>query len=186
MLWRYRRAFNMKVFPAEGVDVIHPQTTITVKVFGGGTEAIAFAPENVTLRIKRGQPYVASNGLTSIDTEMVELLLAGNSKLLGPIVLRGGSETPGNASRPIVGKIVEEVPGEPFPALNFFDVLLQVETERGVFVNKKPEHMVATIDEIPPNFAKTPYRATTEINLYPREDPEADPVAVITFAQHLQ
>jgi hypothetical protein len=170
--------------PGAGEDVIHPQTSMTVDIFGVGSETIDFAPEDVTLRIRRSSPRRAENGLMTIDTEMTELHMTGESKLLGKMRLRGGSAVVQDAERRITGAIIETRPGAGLPAHNFFDVLLEIETERGVFLNRKPEHMVATITDIPPNFAKTPYQSTTEINLYPAGQFDAAPVGVIRAVQH--
>ena len=168
--------------PAQAEDVIHPRTTMTINVFGVGEETIVFPPENVTLRIRRSRPYRAVSGLATIDTEMVELQMSGTSTLLGTLKLRGGAEI--SEDRLIHGKIIEIAPGRGFPADNFFDVLLEVETDKGVFFNKKPEHMVALIEDISPNFAKTPYQSTTEINLYSRQNPQGAPVAAIVAVAH--
>ncbi|HJP95807.1 MAG TPA: hypothetical protein VJ843_00390 [Candidatus Saccharimonadales bacterium] len=176
--------FISKSLPLEGADEIHPETSMVVDIFGQGTEKIVFPPENVTLKIKRGQPFKARNGLTTIETEMVELNLKGESKLLGSLTLKGGAEVVQDPNRKITGKIIETEPGVGLPADNYFDVLLEIETEHGVFFNKKPEHMVATITDIPPNFAKTPYFSTTEINLYSKLNPDGPPVGVIREVAH--
>lgn len=174
-------AFQGDEFPNIGEDEIHPRTTITVNIFGKGEETIVFPPESVTLKIARSMPYIAVSGLASIETEMVELHMTGQSELLGPITLRGGTRL---ADRKITGRIIESSPGRRFPADNFFDVLLEIETQQGIFFNKKPEHMVAVIEDIPPNFAKTPYRSTTEINLYSRANPDGPPVGAIVAVAH--
>jgi hypothetical protein len=168
-------------FPSTGEDEIHPQTTMTVNLFGKGQETIVFPAEAVTLRIARSNPFVAVSGLASIETEMVDLHMTGESELLGPITLRGGTR---RGDRKITGRIIESSPGRRFPADNFFDVLLEIETRQGVFFNKKPEHMVAVIEDIPPNFAKTPYRSTTEINLYSRASPDGPPIGAIVKVEH--
>lgn len=174
-----------ELFPVEiGIDEIHPLTTMDVHIFGKGTETIEFQPENVTLKVKRGQPYSLRNGLMAIDTEMVELFMTGESKLLGPMTLRGGGQLAEDDTRRINGKIIEMEPGNRFPAENYFDVLLEIETQHGVFMNKKPEHMVAYITDIPPNFAKTPYQSTTEINLYSKDNPDGAPVGAIINVSH--
>jgi hypothetical protein len=106
------------------------------------------------------------------------------SEMLGRLTLRGGSSVVADSERRITGQIIEQEPGAAFPADNYFDVLLEIETPQGVFFNRKPEHMVATITDIPPDFRKTPYRSTTEINLYSREDPDGPPVGVIRAVAH--
>jgi len=156
-----------------------------VTIFGVDRERIEFDPDHVTLRIRRGAPYKA-RGLTTIDTEMVALELEGESNRLGPLKLRGGFDLLHDEERRIFGKVIELEPGNPFPAENFFDVFVEVETEAGRFVNRKPEHMVAIIDAIPPNFSTTPYRSTTEINLYDSsaEALHSAPTAAISLVQH--
>lgn len=146
---------------------------------------MVFPPDAVTLKIRRGQPRT-ERGLKTIDTEMVELQMEGESELLGgPIRLTGGTRMLEDDSRPITGKVIEMEPGERFPAENFFDVFIEVETPLGTVYNRKPEHMVATITDLPPDFAKTPYRSTTEINLYLKgAEEDAPPVGAVTEVQH--
>jgi hypothetical protein len=171
-------------YPDEGVDEIHPRTEFEFVLFGRGRERMVFEPDAVTLKVRRGQPRV-ERGLMTIDTEMIELQMEGESELLGPIRLSGGSQLREADDRPITGKVIELDPGTRFPAENFFDVLLEVETPLGVVYNRKPEHMVATITDLPPDFAKTPYQSTTEINLYLRgAEEDAAPVGAIVEVQH--
>jgi hypothetical protein len=121
----------------------------------------------------------------TVDTEMIELQMEGESKLLGPIRLTGGSQLLEDEARRITGKVIEMEPDTRFPAENYFDVFIEVETPLGTVYNRKPEHMVATITDLPPDFAKTPYQSTTEISLYLRGAPEdAPPVAAIVEVQH--
>jgi len=157
-----------------------------VVVFGQRSEHIEFGPSEVTLRIRRGEPYL-SRGLLTIDTEMVELHLEGKSTLVGDITLRGGFDALRDEQRRIYGKVIELEPGTGFPAENYFDVFVEIETSAGKFANRKPEHMVATIDRIPPDFSRTPYSSTTEINLYGDsvEGLEAAaPIGAIALVQH--
>ena len=174
-----------ELFPMErGIDEIHPFTTVEIHVFGKGTETIKFYPENVALKIERGVPHTAKNGLKTIETEMTELLMTGESELFGQMTLKGGSQLVEDKTRKITGKIIEMEPGKRFPAENYFDVLLEIETQYGVLMNKKPEHMVAHITDIPPDFAKTPYQSTTEINLYRKDDLDSAPIGAIINVQH--
>ncbi len=175
---------EIEQYPDEGIDEIHPRTEFEFVLFGQGRERMIFEPDSVTLKIKRGQPRV-ERGLMTIDTEMVELQMEGESKLLGPLRLRGGSQLLEDEERPITGKVIEMEPETRFPAENFFDVYIEVETELGIVYNRKPEHMVATITDLPPDFAKTPYQSTTEINLYLRGAAEdAAPVGAIVAVEH--
>jgi hypothetical protein len=176
---------TMELFPMRsGMDEIHPFTTVEIHVFGKGTEVIKFYPENVALKIERGVPHTAQSGLKTIETEMTELYMTGESQLFGQMTLKGGSLVVEDKTRKITGKIIEMEPGKRFPAENYFDVLLEIETQYGVFMNKKPEHMVAQITDIPPDFAKTPYQSTTEINLYLKDDLEGAPIGAILNVQH--
>jgi hypothetical protein len=173
-----------ELYPSEGIDEIHPRTEFEFVLFGRGRERMVFESDVVTLKVKRGEPRV-ERGLMTIDTEMIELQMAGESELLGPIRLRGGTQLLEDAERPITGKVIELEPKTRFPAENFFDVFVEVETRLGTVYNRKPEHMVATITDLPPDFAKTPYRSTTEINLYLQgADEDAPPVGAIIEVQH--
>jgi hypothetical protein len=177
-------ATNGEVFPTAGEDEIHPETEMQLVIFGQGKERINFPPEQATLRVRRSEPY-ETRGLKAIDTEITSLELNGESELLGRMTLRGGSDQVKDDERRIYGRIVELEPGQRFPAENWFDVYIEIETEHGTFRNRKPEHMVAEITDIPPDFNKTPYRATTEINLYRIDAAEDEaPVGAIGDLQH--
>ncbi len=177
-------AADVERYPDEGIDEIHPRTEFEFVLFGRGRERMIFEPDAVTLKVKRGRPRV-ERGLMTIDTEMIELQMAGESELLGPLRLTGGSQLREDEERPITGKVIELEPETRFPAENFFDVYIEVETKLGTVYNRKPEHMVATITDLPPDFAKTPYQSTTEINLYLRGAAEdAPPVGAIVEVQH--
>lgn len=127
-----------ETYPATaGIDELHPLTRITVAVFGLGVDTIEFAPEQTTLRIKRSEPYRDDRDLLAVDTEMVALELRGESAMLGPISLRGGSELIPDPERAIHGRIVQATKDGAFPADNWFDVFLEVETRMGTFVNRK-------------------------------------------------
>lgn len=175
-------------YPADsGVDELHPRTRATFAVFGVGTEQVEFPPETSTIRVRRGEPYRDINGLESIDTEMISLDLRGESELLGPVHLVGGSEQVDEPERRIAGKVVEYEPGNYFPAENWFDVFVEVRTNLGTFVNRRPERMSANIDRLPPSFTDTPYSSATEINLYPKAEVatlQAAPVGAILMVEH--
>jgi hypothetical protein len=99
------------------------------------------------------------NGLDEVDTEMVDMQLAGNSAVFGRVLVTL------NADKPSRGQIEEQVnntPGTldlpPFApagtAYSFFDVFFKVEVEAAfpchLLHNETPKHMKAKMTRVPP------------------------------------
>lgn len=159
-------------FPPAGVDYIPGTGLLEIRMlpeFGG--QLLAGALDGTTI-VERGDPYTMG-GQQIIATEMVSMNLSGE---MGPFPaqLYLLAESP--------GMIIDENPDpdNSFPARSFFDVFFEVlvlDTPMGDLLlhNVDPLRMEATIIEIPPNLAETPFQAAGWIPFedYRARDPDA-------------
>ena len=127
--------------------------------------------------IKRSD--VVSGALDSVQTEIIQLDLAGTSAALGDIHVT-------LASRPdSTGKITEQQNSSAeldFPADSFFDIFFEVELDGATLHNEEPLHLECKIEEIPPEFCAYEPPIPEPIQLF---NDDGVKVAFIDHAMHI-
>ncbi|MEX0785877.1 MAG: DUF6073 family protein [Dehalococcoidia bacterium] len=128
--------------------------------------------------IKRGA--VAGGALNTVQTEIIQLDLIGNSSALGQVVVR---QSPDTAS---TGKITEQQNSLQatleFPADSFFDVFFEVDVLGMTLHNEVALHLECKISEIPPELCFYEPPVPEPIPLL---DDEGTTIAFIEHALHI-
>ena len=145
-------------YPGPGSDTFPSGAAITLEIVDGPTVDVALDGPTT---IQRSAPHPGPDGRLTIDTQIVSMDLRGNSQL-GPIRVTQSSDP----ARPSLGQIIEQTPGNYFPADSYFDVLVRIETPMGVLSNVQPIHLESVIHRIPPLFSLYASPIITPINLY--------------------
>lgn len=186
-----------QMFPPTGVDYIPGTGLLEIHMlpeFSG--QRLTGALHGTTV-VRRGDPYTMG-GQQTIATEMISMNLSGE---MGPFPaqLYLLAESP--------GMVIDANPDlyNSFPARSFFDIFFEVsvlDTPMGDLTlhNVDPLRMEATINEIPPNLAETPFEAVGWIPFedYRARDPDAllralplilhapddTPMAELVYASH--
>ena len=130
-------------YPPAGDDTFPSGAHFTIDITGVGSDNVTL---NGPTTIHRGNPCVGCGpgGRTTIDTEMVQLDLTGNSGPLGPITMRRAPSPPSQ------GQTTQQTPGVDFPANSLFDLFFELQTTGDTLHNTQPLQMQGMIDELPP------------------------------------
>lgn len=115
LLW-IGAASPLFAYPPAGDERFDSAATVRVTVAQAG-----LADEMVTLagpvRFRRGDAYDPGNGRIQFDTEIVSMMLQGESSA-GPVIVR--------AIPPSAGGVQQQEAGVDFPARSFFDLRLEI------------------------------------------------------------
>lgn len=171
-------------YPAGGVDSFDSRAQVFVAAEPLCVGATASTPGVVSAvvdgptSVKRSDPVTPEDGRQVIDTEIIQLQLAGTTPL-GPLAIRQ------NPDRPSTGQVRQQDAGLDFPADSFFDVFVEVEVAGTVLENRMPVHMENVINSLPPDtFPYLPPPGTC-IPLFPKMLPIDVPVLWLIHAEHL-
>lgn len=133
-------------YPPLSVDYM-PSTTATMEleITGLFNETLVL---NGPTTVARGMPYDPGDGHVSVDTQILNMNLAGSSAHLGPMTI---IQSPSKTSN---GTIRQISPGVDFPASSSFDVFVEIQTTLAfpfrTFHNDDPVFMNANVASIPP------------------------------------
>ncbi|MCK4657980.1 MAG: HYR domain-containing protein [Phycisphaerae bacterium] len=158
-----------------------PETHATVEIYSPshGTEDVTVTGPT-TVHVDLGNLGDADdNGLEEVDTEIVEMVLTGDSELFGPVTVTVRPET-SSPFRRSTGQIEEvsndtdgvlDIPpfAETGTAMSFFDVYFEIEVMGQTYHNNEPKLQATEIHEKPPREGDK-YESPDVVQLYDEND----------------
>jgi hypothetical protein len=151
-----KEPFDWRPPPPPGRDCFCSPALVTVDFFQGPTTIEVLG----TTMVDRQAAQPLPDGRVTIETEMVQMELTGNSPDLGDVIVRL------SPVQPSPGQITQQQRGPLFPAGANFDVFFEIEVVGvGTFHNSltEPLPMGAIINEIPPTAS---FQSTAPVLLF--------------------
>ncbi len=130
-------------FPDAGCDEFDSGAQVNVMLTNGQRATVTL---NGPTLIQRGPVQQGGDGLEVVDTEIVLMMLEGDSTL-GPITVRESASQDSNGE---VREKENTTQDFDFPAQSFFDVFFEIDTDIGTLHNTQPLRMECEVDELPP------------------------------------
>lgn len=156
-------------FPPAGTDGFESTGQVVVEIPDLlGPVAISLSGPVV---VRRSAP-IDIGGVFRIDTELMSMNLSGLS-CIGPVNVHL------NPAFPSLGQVLQNQPGDCYPASSFFDVFVKIDVQGQVFHNNQPLHISSTIHSLPPY--DDPYQGTGQVTLH---DQQEQPVGTIIEEIH--